>query len=171
LSEPKQRPALAWAGIALVCAGAIAAALVSQHVFDMQPCPWCVLQRLVFALMELAALAGLTAALLHRRTGQRIAAAGVLMLALAGIAAALWQHFFAASSVSCNLTLADRIMTATGLDALLPEVFAAYASCADAAVKMLGLPYEFWSLALFAMLGAAAVVLGRPSKAGWSLRR
>lgn len=34
---------------------AIGAALVSQHVFDMQPCPWCVLQRAVFAAMALAA--------------------------------------------------------------------------------------------------------------------
>jgi lipoprotein signal peptidase len=37
---------------------AIGAALVSQHVFDMQPCPWCVLQRAVFAAMALVALAG-----------------------------------------------------------------------------------------------------------------
>ena len=43
-----------------------------------------------------------------------------------------------------------------GLDALAPEVFAPRASCADAAVDLLGLPYEFWSLGLFAVLGGAA---------------
>ena len=37
----------------------------------------------------------------------------------------------------------------TGLDGLLPEVFAAYASCADAKVNLFGVPYEFWSGALF----------------------
>jgi disulfide bond formation protein DsbB len=37
-------------------------------------------------------------------------------------------------------------------------VFEARASCADAAVSLFGLPYEFWSAALFAAIGAAALV-------------
>ena len=133
---------------------AIGAALVSQHVFDMQPCPWCVLQRAVFAAMALVALAG---ALVPQRLVQAASLLGVDLLAAAGAAAALWQHFVAKSSSSCNLTLADRIVSGLQLDALAPEVFAPRASCADAAVDLLGLPYEFWSLALFAMLGAVAV--------------
>jgi len=44
------------AGVALV---AVAAALVSQHALDMQPCPWCVLQRLIFVAIALVALGGL----------------------------------------------------------------------------------------------------------------
>ena len=35
------------------------------------------------------------------------------------------------------------------LDSLLPDVFSPRASCADAAVNLLGVPYDFWSLALF----------------------
>jgi disulfide bond formation protein DsbB len=31
------------------------------------------------------------------------------------------------------------------------------ASCADAAVAIFGVPYEFWSLGLFAVLGAVAM--------------
>ena len=34
-------------GIALLCLAGVGIALVSQHVFDMQPCAWCVLQRLI----------------------------------------------------------------------------------------------------------------------------
>ena len=68
------------------------------------------------------------------------------------MAAALWQHFVAAVSSSCNLTLADRIVSGLRLDGLLPEVFEARASCADATVQLLGLPYEFWSLGLFMLL-------------------
>jgi disulfide bond formation protein DsbB len=83
------------------------------------------------------------------------------LLALGGVSAALWQHFVAAASVSCNLTLADRIVSGVGVDALWPQVFAAYASCADAAAKLLGVPYEFYSLTLFIVLGALAVVLLR----------
>ena len=37
-----------FAFVAVVCVAALGAALVSQHVYDMQPCPWCVLQRLIF---------------------------------------------------------------------------------------------------------------------------
>lgn len=137
---------------------AVAAALVSQHVFDMQPCPWCVLQRAIFVAIALAALPGL----LVRGAAVRRASAAVFgLLAAAGVAAALWQHFVAASSTSCNLTLADRIMSGLGLDALAPEVFAAYASCADAAVDLFGLPYEFYSLALYLLLAAAAIALLR----------
>ena len=136
--------------------GAVGLALVSQHVFDMQPCPWCVLQRLVFVLIALATGVGS----LWRGPAGRSAAAGVAgLLALAGVAAALWQHFVAAATSSCKLTLADSIVSGLQLDALAPEVFAPRASCAEAAVDLLGVPYEFWSLALFALLALAAFAL------------
>ncbi len=139
--------------IAVASVAAIGAALVSQHVFDMQPCPWCVLQRAVFAAIAVVALAG---AMLPQRLTRRGALLATDLLATAGIGAALWQHFVAKSSSSCNLTLADRIVSGLQLDALAPEVFAPRASCADAAVRLLGVPYEFWSLGLFVALGAAA---------------
>ena len=144
------------AGIAALALVAVAAALVSQHLFDMQPCPWCVLQRLIFALIALLALAGLA---WRSVRGQRSVGFGLLLLSGAGIAAVLWQHFVAASSTSCNLTLADLLMNGSGLPALLPEVFEARATCADAAVSLLGWPYEFWGLALFVAIEAAAVWL------------
>ena len=137
---------------------AVAAALVSQHTFDMQPCPWCVLQRLVFVAVALVALPGL---LINRPGVRRASAAAVLTLSLCGMAAALWQHFVAASSASCNMTLADRIVGGLKLDAVAPQVFAAYATCAEAAVKIAGIPYEFFSLALFIALGLAAVAVWR----------
>jgi protein dithiol:quinone oxidoreductase len=135
---------------------AVGAALVSQYRFDMQPCPWCVLQRVIFLAIALAGLL----ALAWRRIGAGLA----LLLAAGGAAAALWQHFVAAASASCNLTLADRIVGALRLNVLLPDVFEARASCADAAVALLGVPYEFWSLALFLLLGLAAGQLMRGAK-------
>lgn len=140
------------AAVLLASLGAVGAALVSQHVFEMMPCAWCVLQRLIF----LGVAAGAALGLLWRSgLGRRIGAILVLDLSLAGAAAALWQHFVAAKSASCAQTLADRIMTTLQLDALLPEVFAAYANCADSKVNLFGVPYEFWSFALFAVLAAA----------------
>jgi len=146
--------ASAWlAGIAVLCVGAVAAALVSQHVFNMQPCPWCVLQRLIFLAIAAACVIGL----LWRSTlGRRVGASLGTLLALCGIAAALWQHFKAAASASCNLTFADMVVSQwLGLDSLLPDVFSPRASCADAEVSLLGVPYDFWSLALFAISAIA----------------
>ncbi len=141
-------------GVALVCLGAVGIALVSQHVYDMQPCPWCALQRLIFAAIALVALLGLA---WRSAAGRRTVALLMLLLCGTGIAAALWQHFVAAASSSCNLTLADKVLSATMLDTLLPEVFQPRASCADAAVDLLGVPYEFWSLALYAAIESAVV--------------
>lgn len=152
----------AWlGGIALGGVAAVGAALVSQHFYGMQPCPWCVLQRAIFAAIGLVALLGalLPFGLLRRGLG-----VVVLLLAASGVAAALWLHFVAASSASCDLTLADRIIGDLGLDARFPEVFMATASCADAKVDLLGLPYEVWALALFVLIGAAAVRLVLPSR-------
>jgi protein dithiol:quinone oxidoreductase len=143
------------AGIMTAALLAIATALLSQYAFDMQPCPWCVLQRLLFLAIALISAIGL----LRRMRKHKVPVGGlVLNLALAGVAAAAWQHFVAARSQSCNLTLADKIVSRTlHLDRLLPSVFAARGSCADAAVNLLGIPYDFWSLGLFAMIGIAAV--------------
>ncbi|MGL6110106.1 MAG: disulfide bond formation protein B [Rubrivivax sp.] len=136
-------------GIAALCLGAVGAALVTQHVFEMQPCPWCVLQRLVFVCIALAALLGLA---WRTALGQRLSSSFMLLFGLCGVAAALWQHFVAAASSSCKLTLAERIISGLQLDSVLPAVFQPLASCADAAVNLLGVPYEFWSLALFMLV-------------------
>lgn len=145
------------AGI-VICLGAVAAALVSQHVFEMQPCPWCVLQRLIFVTIAAACLLGL---LWRGRVGRSVAAVLALLAAAGGIAAAVWQNQVAAQTESCVQTLADKIMNATGLDGLLPDVFQARASCMDAAVDLFGVPYEFYSLALFVLLGLGAVLMLR----------
>jgi disulfide bond formation protein DsbB len=145
-----------FAALVVLPLAAVGVALYTQYRLDMQPCAWCVLQRLIFIAVAVAALPGL---LLPQRAVQRAAAALITVLAACGAAAALWLQFVAASSNSCAVTLAGRIVGSLGLDELWPEVFAAYASCADAAVKLFGVPYALYSLALFVVLGAIAVWL------------
>ena len=152
-------------GIFVFAVAAVAGALVSQHRFGMDPCPWCILQRLIYCAVALAALLGLA---WRRPAGRRIGGGLALLLALAGMAAALWQHFVAAVSESCNLTLADKVMNATRLPTLLPEVFEPRASCADAAVSLFGVSYDLWSFAGFVLVAVLAIVAlaavrGRPS--------
>ncbi len=141
-------------GMAVISLGAVAVALWTQHALGMEPCPWCVLQRLIFVAIALVVLPALV---WRRGFVQLTSALLALALALSGVAAALWQHFVAAVSSSCNMTLADRIVSGLGLDGLLPEVFQARASCADAAVRLWGLPYEAWSLILFMLLSVMAL--------------
>ncbi len=135
-----------------VSLAAIGGALVFQHAFDHPPCPWCILQRLIFVAIALAALLGM----LPLRAARGAAAGLVGALAACGVAAALWQHFVAAATASCDMTLADRIIRGLGADELWAYGFAPYASCADAAVKLLGVPFEFYSLTLFVAIAAAA---------------
>ena len=149
------------AGLAVLPLLAVAAALYTQYRMDMMPCAWCVLQRLMFVVVAVAGLLGL---LLPGATLRRLAGVLALLAAAGGITAALWQHFVANASASCAMSLADKLMGATGLDSRFPEVFAAYASCAEAKTNLLGLPYEFWSLGLFILLAWAALrVVARPA--------
>ncbi len=144
----------------LLSLGVVVVALVSQHAFEMQPCPWCVLQRLIFLAIGVLALLGLV---WRGPTGSRVAGTLALLLGIAGIASALWQHFVAAKSASCNLTLADKIVTATQLDRVLPAVFEARASCADAAVSLLGIPYALWAAIVFLVCAIALLRVLRAS--------
>ena len=146
------------AGVAVLCLAAVGAALVTQHAFGMEPCPWCVLQRVIFLAVALACGLGLV---WRSATGRRLGAGLGVLLALSGVAAALWQHFVAAATNSCNMTLADRIVGGMKLDSLLPDVFSPRASCADAAVKLMGLPYEFWSLGLYGLMAALLLLVVR----------
>lgn len=148
--QPVQRHRhLAW--IALFSFGAIGVALASQYMFDMQPCAWCVFQRLLYLVIGVVALIG---AIAGRFTGfiARLAALLTGLLSIGGIVAAWYQYSVASNMASCAQTFADRFMSATGLDGMVPELFGIYATCAEAKVKVLGVEYALWSLALFAVI-------------------
>jgi len=139
--------------IAALCIAGVGAALAAQYRFDMQPCPWCILQRVIYLAIALLCIAG---ALLPAAT-RKLLAGGALLFALLGAAAAVYQHVVAAKLNSCNLTLADKIINALGLESLVPALFQVTATCADAAVSVFGVPFEYWSLALFALLARMAL--------------
>jgi disulfide bond formation protein DsbB len=144
--------------VALLAYAAVASAVVGQYQFNMQPCPWCTLQRFLFLVVGTLALLG---AALPAPKLRRVLAGLMAVVALSGASAAVWQHFVAAKSSSCKLTLADRIMQGLGLFDLAPDLFVPTASCADAAVNLLGIPYAIWSLGLFllcALIGNRVVM-------------
>ena len=135
--------------VALFCFGAVGVALVSQHVFDMPPCAWCVMQRLIYLVIGVVALIG---GFGGGRALTRLCGALAGLLSLAGIAAAWYQYSVAANMLSCDQTFADRFMTGIGLESAVPWLFGIYATCMDAKVPVLGIEYALWSLALFAII-------------------
>ncbi|MFW9617500.1 disulfide bond formation protein B [Aquabacterium sp.] len=140
--------------LGLVCGASVGLALLAQHQFGMEPCPWCILQRIIFILLTVLSLIG--AALPVDLVRRPLSGVGAVLSA-GGICAALWQHFVAAKTNSCAMTFADQVIGFFGLDTRWPEWFEVRASCADAAVSVLGVPFEFWSLALFAVAGGVLV--------------
>ncbi len=134
--------------IGVLALGAVGLAALAQYAFDMQPCPWCVLQRLIYIVVGALALIGAVLS----GTPRRAAVVLALLGALSGIASALWQQLHAINENSCDLSLAERIISALHLDRLVPQLFIAYASCADAAVSVLHIPFAVWSCAMYVIL-------------------
>ena len=157
--SPPLRAAREWLmACAMVCLLALIAALLLQHVWDMQPCPWCVLQRLIYLAIGLVCLAGA----LRREMALRLTAVGAgLVLSLAGLWAALYQQLVAAQTDACGLSFADKLIMALHLHEVAPWMFVAYAPCDRANVPLLGIPFAIWSAALYVLLGLAIGMAGR----------
>ena len=134
--------------IGVLALGAVGLAALAQYAFDMQPCPWCVFQRLIYLVVGVLAL---LAAVLSGTPRRLVIVLGFLG-ALSGVASALWQQLHAINENSCDLSLAERIIGKLQLDRLLPQLFEARTSCADAAVSVLGIPFAVWSCAMFVIL-------------------
>ena len=129
---------------AIICILAVAFALFSQHVLGMRPCAWCVLQRVI--LLAIAAVCLIAAYLpLLPKLMSVLAAA----LAASGVLAAWYQHTVASEMFSCAQTFADKFISNSGLDILMPWLFGVYATCMDAKVKLLGIEYAIWGLIIF----------------------
>ena len=144
-------------GIGVVALGAVGLAAIAQYAFNMQPCPWCVLQRFIYIVVGVLALLAAVLSGMPRRAVIGLALLGTL----SGIASALWQQLHAVNEASCDLSLAERIVSGLHLDSLVPQLFIAYASCGDAAVSVLGIPFAVWSCLMYVIL---ALLLA------WSLR-
>lgn len=143
--------------IAILSLGALAIALVSQHIFDLRPCAWCVLQRLVLVVVFLLSVIGYLAARGQQSAIITLSRLALLISAWAGVLAAGYQHFVAAKLFSCDMSLADKLMTGSGLEAALPWLFGIYATCSDASINVLGIPYAIWAMLLFLLITLIAV--------------
>lgn len=159
-------PAAAGASAGLAAASVLAA-VVLQHRFDMQPCAWCVLQRLAALAVVPVGIVGLLAG---GRMARLLAALTGVLLSIAGLWAAGYQHLVAARTDACGLSLADRLIMALNLHDLAPWLFMPTARCDEANAPLLGVPFALWGAALFvataALSGlAAAAAITSPRSA------
>ncbi len=133
-------------------------ALFHQHYLGMEPCAWCVLQRFFFALIFLSYFLSLVFKKIERQIIYLI-----LIFSLSGIVTATYQTFWANYSQSCAISFAEKFISFTYLNKLLPFIFESYALCAESNVNFVGLPYSVWGLISFViLLGISIKYLYKP---------
>jgi len=140
------------------CAVLIISALIMQHVFEMEPCPLCIFQRISFMA---AGLFFLIAALHNPSGSSRTVYNGLTLVSLfAGIGLALrhiWLQNLPPSEVpSCGPGL-DYMMEVLPYTDVISKVLQGSGECAEVSWTFMGLSIPWWTL--FAYLGLAAISL------------
>lgn len=153
-------PRLGYALGFLVCAGLIGFALYLQYYEYQDPCPLCLLQRVVYivlmALFLVAALHG------PGRVGATVY--GGLLFVVAAIGAVIatrhvWlQHLPKDRVPECGPGL-EYMLRKFPLTQALEKVLTGSGECAEAGWTLLGLTIAGWSLVWFVLLGAFALYL------------
>jgi disulfide bond formation protein DsbB len=148
-----------------VCAGLIAYALYLQLVQQLQPCPFCIFQRLSYAALGVVFLAG--GLLAPRAAGARRAWAVLALLpALVGMGYAgrhVWVQLHPPPLPSCGPGLNFMVEQHSWLGAAR-RVLLATGDCSNMDWSFLGLTMPMWSLLWFVLLAAWAL------QAGWRAR-
>jgi disulfide bond formation protein DsbB len=153
-------PRLGYALGFLVCAGLIGYALYLQYYEFQDPCPLCLLQRMVY--MALAAVFLLAAVHGPGRTGAMIYGALLALTAAVGAAVAtrhVWLQFLPPDAApECGPSLEFMLRKYPAFQAF-EKIFGGTGQCAEAGWKFLGLTIAGWSLVWFVLLGALALYL------------
>jgi len=144
------------------CVAVIGAALYLQHWQGLDPCPWCIVQRLVYIAIGVV---GLVAALV-RPGGIGITVFSALggLLALAGAAAATWHVFLQKDperAQSCTGSVVEKLLDASRLGHLAPDLLQYDGPCTLKPWSLLGMSIPEWSLIGFVAILVWMVVLPR----------
>lgn len=146
--------------VSLAAFGLVGAGLVLGEVLQLNPCPLCIFQRVVYLLVGLLALIGALAA---ERPAVRNGAGGLAALAaLGGLATAAyqsWMQAFPSMSMECGFsdpTLIERFVDWLGQ--LWPYMFLATGFCSSKEWVFLGLSMANWSVLCFLGLGLVTVL-------------
>ncbi|MDX1380072.1 MAG: disulfide bond formation protein B [Xanthomonadales bacterium] len=148
------RPRIWFLFVALACAGMVGYALYVQHFDFIDPCPLCVLQRLVYLWIGAVSLL----AFIHGpgRVGQWVYGLGVILGGLTGLGIAgrhLWLQSQPAGTVpDCGMGL-NYMLETMPFKEVFNQVFFGSGECAEVHWTFLGLSMPVWTLVWFLGLG------------------
>lgn len=121
-------------------------ALIAQHYFNILPCAWCVLQRLIFVFLILVSFASLFF--------KRLIIFQIInvITSASGIVASLYLYLVASKSDSCDLSFAEKFINLFNLQEVLPSVFGVLAMCNEPQVRFLGISFVQYAILSFVLL-------------------
>lgn len=128
----------------VVALGTFFSSLIVQFVFELYPCPLCILQRVLYMLIGLVLLLGFFVT-----AGRQITAFLGLLLAVCTMGVAIYQGWLASPEALSECGAPGPMETTLWwlAENISYPVFAPEASCADAAQhNFLYLPMPLWSL-------------------------
>lgn len=152
---------------ALFASGLMGFGLFLQYVEHQDPCPLCMVQRVIFiAILVMFALAALHG---PKRAGERVYAALTGLLSLTGVAVAsrhIWiQHLPKDEVPACGPGL-DYMLNTFPMAEVLKELLHGSGECAVKGWTFLTLGIPEWSLLCYLALGLWAVLIAlRPKQA------
>jgi len=150
---------------ALFPGGLIGFALYLQYVKHQDPCPLCMVQRLIF----IAIAAVFVLAVLHgpKRVGERVYAALILLLSLTGVGVAsrhIWIQNLPKDQVpACGPGL-DYMLDTMPLANVLKQLMHGSGECAEKGWTFLTLGIPEWSLICYIALGVWVVLIATRKK-------
>lgn len=144
--------------VSLGCVALLAVGLYLQHVVGLEPCPMCIVQRYVLALI--AIVAGITAA--TNKKGLLITGSGLLVL-LSGAGAFVaarqsWLQWYPPEFASCGRDFYGMIETFP-LQRVIPMIFKGSGDCSKVDWTFLGGSIANWSFLFFVLIGLIALTL------------
>ena len=147
-----------WLGVAVVSAGLVGPSIVLTVWLQLNPCPLCIFQRLLFMIMSVLTLA---AFLGFGRTSGRTAGVLARLTALSGVGVATYQVWLQAqpsAMFTCggaDPNLIERLVDWLGQQ--VPSLFLATGICWNKELVILGYFLAVGSLAAFAANAVASV--------------
>ena len=158
-------PRLGYLAGFLICGGLILYALYLQYYEYQDPCPLCLLQRVVYIALMVVFLLGA----LHgpRRTGAVVYSTLLVLVSVIGAGIAgrhVWlQHLPKDKVPECGPGL-GYILDRFPLVNALEKIFRGSGECAEAGWRLMGLSIAEWSLVWFILLGAYAVFVAAAAR-------
>lgn len=149
--------------IAVACFGLLASGLTIGVWLNLQPCPLCIFQRVLYLVIAFTALAG--AVFSGSPSASRLASGVGILAALGGVLTASYQTYmqlFPASVVECGFSepnVIERFVDVLGT--YWEFMFLATGLCSSVDWTFLGLSMANWSIPAFTMFGLLLVWAAR----------